>query len=134
MGQRIDVDQLLGAQEIADRLGRRCRSLATAQRAVSFTTGRGNRCERRDDSDQGQLNLARPFHGVPAMDVIFLRNVLIYFDTPTKRQVLSRVAEVLRPRGYLFLGGSETTYGLSQSFERIHHGKTVYYHRAQAKE
>ena len=80
-----------------------------------------------------QLNLARPFDGVPPMDIVFLRNVLIYFDVATKAEVLRRVAQVLRPGGYLFLGGSETTYGIDDSFERVHAGKTVCYRLGQGK-
>lgn len=81
-----------------------------------------------------QQNLARPLDGVPAMDIVFLRNVLIYFDVATKAQVLQRVGKVLRPGGYLFLGGSETTYGIDESFERVHPApKTVCYRLHQAK-
>jgi chemotaxis protein methyltransferase CheR len=74
-----------------------------------------------------ELNLARPLVGVPPMDVIFLRNVLIYFDVPTKMEVLTRIAKILRPGGYLVLGGSETMIGLSDEFERVYIGKTVFY-------
>lgn len=74
-----------------------------------------------------QLNLARPIEGVPPMDVVFLRNVLIYFDAATKAAVLGRVAQVLRPGGFLFLGGSETTYGIDDSFERVQAGRSVCY-------
>ena len=61
------------------------------------------------------------------MDVIFLRNVLIYFDAATKRSVLAEVARVLRPGGFLFLGGPETTYGIDASYERFEAGRTVCY-------
>jgi chemotaxis protein methyltransferase CheR len=81
-----------------------------------------------------RMNLARPFEGVPTMDVIFMRNVLIYFDVPTKVEVLRRVAQVLRPGGYLFLGGAETTYGINDSFERVYSGKTVFYRLGQGSE
>jgi chemotaxis protein methyltransferase CheR len=82
-----------------------------------------------------QLNLSRPFDGVvPAMDVVFLRNVLIYFDVPTRAQVLQRVAQVLRAGGYLFLGGSETTYGIHDAFERVHARKSVCYRLGQRNE
>ena len=81
-----------------------------------------------------QQNLARPLDGVPSMDIVFLRNVLIYFDALTKAHVLQRVAKVLRPGGYLFLGGSETTYGIDDSFERVHPApKTVCYRLHQRK-
>ena len=75
-----------------------------------------------------EFNLARrPFIGVAQMDVVFLRNVLIYFDTDTRVGVLGEVARVLRPGGHLFLGSSETTYGLDDSYERVGVGKTVCY-------
>ncbi|WP_228895384.1 CheR family methyltransferase [Pseudoduganella aquatica] len=52
------------------------------------------------------LNTALPQLG--SFDVIFLRNVLIYFSTDTKRQVVARVAQLLKPGGYLFIGHSES--------------------------
>jgi chemotaxis protein methyltransferase CheR len=74
-----------------------------------------------------QANLARPLVGIPTMDVVFLRNVLIYFDTATKQAVLAAVARILSPEGLLFLGGSETTYGVDPSYERVEVGGTVCY-------
>lgn len=74
-----------------------------------------------------QLNLAAPLPTLPQMDVIFLRNVLIYFDAPTKAAVLQRVTRVLRPDGYLFLGAAETTINIDPRFERVSvSGATVY--------
>lgn len=55
------------------------------------------------------LNLADPLPLMPTCDVILLRNVLIYFDVPTKTAVLERVLRYLRPDGYLFLGSAEAT-------------------------
>lgn len=72
------------------------------------------------------LNLAEPFD-LPQMDVVFLRNVLIYFDPATKSQVLRRVRRILRPDGFLFLGGAETTLGLDDGFERVTVGSTIAY-------
>lgn len=76
-----------------------------------------------------QLNLAAPFSGVPPMDVVFLRNVLIYFDDEIKSQVLGRVGKIMRPGGYLFLGGAETTYGLDDAYASVEVGqkKTISY-------
>lgn len=52
-------------------------------------------------------------------DVVFLRNVLIYFDLETKRSILSRVHRVLRPGGFLVLGAAETTIGVDGDWERV---------------
>lgn len=73
------------------------------------------------------LNLAAPLPALPRFDVVFLRNVLIYFDPATKASVLAAVARALHPEGYLFLGAAETTIGLSTDFERVPLGKAAAY-------
>jgi len=55
----------------------------------------------------GQLNLCKPFSGLGPFDVVFLRNVLIYFDTPTKCDVVDRVLATLKPGGLFFIGTAE---------------------------
>ena len=60
-------------------------------------------------------------------DIVFIRNVLIYFDIHTKRSVLQRVASTLRPDGWLFLGSVETTIGIDDRFERVVTGRTSAY-------
>jgi chemotaxis protein methyltransferase CheR len=68
----------------------------------------------------GQLNLCKPFAGgVGPFDVIFLRNVLIYFDAETKRQVIDRVLETLLPGGLFFIGTAEGRVHESTRLESI---------------
>jgi len=55
----------------------------------------------------GQLNLCQPFEGIGTFDAIFLRNVLIYFDAPTKQAVVERVLTQLKPGGLFFIGMAE---------------------------
>ncbi len=66
-----------------------------------------------------ELNLIKPWHSLPRMDVIFMRNVLIYFNVETKKAILAQVRRLLNPDGYLLLGGAETTTNLDDSFEPI---------------
>ena len=74
-----------------------------------------------------ELNLARDWPGLPRMDIIFLRNVMIYFDVASKRRILAQFRNVLRPDGYLFLGAAETTYGLDEGYERVVFGNAAAY-------
>ncbi len=69
--------------------------------------------------EYGPLNLIEPWPHLPSLDVVFLRNVLIYFDVETKKRILEKVRRVLRADGALFLGGAETTFNLDDAFERI---------------
>ena len=78
-----------------------------------------------------QINLTQAFAPIPQMDIIFLRNVLIYFDIEMKRNILAKVRRVLRPDGYLFLGGGETTVNLDDAFEPVQFDKAVCYRLRQ---
>ena len=63
----------------------------------------------------------------PPADVVFLRNVLIYFDEATKAEVLARVAGAMRPGGYLILGSAETIRTVDKRYERVQTDRTVCY-------
>ena len=73
------------------------------------------------------LNLAEPFPSGPQCDVVFLRNVLISFDVAMRLSILGRVRKVLRPGGYVFLGGSETTMNIDDSWHRQTIGRATVY-------
>lgn len=74
-----------------------------------------------------QLNLVEPFPALPPCDVVFLRNVLIYFAPPTKTEILNRIRTVMPEDGYLYLGGAETTMNLNVRFQRVSVGKSACY-------
>ena len=74
-----------------------------------------------------QWNLIRPWPVLPRPDLIFLRNVMIYFDVEAKKSILGRVAKLLRPDGYLLLGGAETTFNLDPAFRRVDQWKGGFY-------
>jgi chemotaxis protein methyltransferase CheR len=75
------------------------------------------------------VNLIGAWPALPEMDVVFLRNVLIYFDVPTKKQILGRLAALMRPGALLFLGSVESTLNLCDRFTELRLGKAVCYER-----
>lgn len=66
-----------------------------------------------------EFNLLEDTRSLGRFDVVFCRNVLIYFDQPTKTMVLDRIANILEPDGFLCLGGAETVLGMSDRFVSI---------------
>ncbi|HNN92003.1 MAG TPA: protein-glutamate O-methyltransferase CheR [Pseudomonadota bacterium] len=76
-----------------------------------------------------QLNLVADWPAMPAMDLVLLRNVLIYFDGPTRAEVLRKLVASLRPNGYLLLGSSETLVDELAGLRLVRQGSTVCYRR-----
>ena len=72
-------------------------------------------------------NLTGEWPYLPRMDVVMLRNVMIYFDTEAKKKILSRMRQVLKPGGLLFLGAAETTLNLDPAYERLSAEGASYY-------
>ncbi|MBI3805825.1 MAG: protein-glutamate O-methyltransferase CheR [Nitrospirae bacterium] len=74
-----------------------------------------------------QLNLLSDFRFLGPFDIIFCRNILIYLDLPLKKAILERMADCLTPNGMLFLGGGETSLGITDIFTRTEVDRAVYY-------
>ena len=111
---QVEVNRGLAAQQLVqyfERAGTKWRVVPSLRRNVTFQ----------------RMNLTAPLPPLPPFDVIFLRNVLIYFDVATKRTVLGNVARLLKPDGWLFLGAAETTIGIDDNYERVAAGRTSAY-------
>jgi chemotaxis protein methyltransferase CheR len=78
-----------------------------------------------------QLNLLTNFSSLGTFDVVFCRNVLIYFDQPTKVGVLDRIARLLAPDGFLLMGAAETVVGLTDNFVPLPEKRGLYVRVAQ---
>ncbi len=76
-----------------------------------------------------QMNLIDSWSHLRDVDVVFLRNVLIYFDVPTKRRIFEKLSRTLRIGGYLFLGSVESTLNLTSNFRDVLNGKSIFYQR-----
>ena len=76
--------------------------------------------------DYKELNLLHPFTGMGQFDVVFCRNVLIYFDQETKAAVLEKIASLMPEDGFLFLGGAETVLGISDKFKPVQGQRGIY--------
>lgn len=71
-----------------------------------------------------KMNLNENFPEIGMFDIVFLRNVMIYFDIETKRKVVDRIYNVIKPEGCLILGHSENLNNISTKFKNI--GPTIY--------
>jgi chemotaxis protein methyltransferase CheR len=78
------------------------------------------------------LNLLSDFTNLGRFDLIFCRNVLIYFDQETKIGVLNRIGKLIEPHGYLVLGAAETVVGLTDAFKLVPDKRGLYVPNRQA--
>jgi len=74
-----------------------------------------------------KLNLLDSFQGLGPFDVVFCRNVAIYFSMEDRKALFNKIADVMQPDGCLFIGSSEYLVGISTRFEPQRHCKAVYY-------
>jgi chemotaxis protein methyltransferase CheR len=79
-----------------------------------------------------ELNLLTDFTSLGTFDVVFCRNVLIYFDQPTKAKILEKISRMMPPDGVLYLGGAETVLGVTEKFAPMPQQRGIYVHAAQA--
>ncbi len=73
-----------------------------------------------------EYNLLHDLKPLGQFDVVFCRNVLIYFDQPTKSKVLESIAKIMPDDGFLYLGGAETVLGISDSFKPVPGQRGIY--------
>jgi chemotaxis protein methyltransferase CheR len=83
--------------------------------------------EIRDLITYQRLNLTKPLPFMSQFDIVFIRNVMIYFDQPTKTDILKQVHRTLSPDGHLFIGSAETIIGMGLPYRREEIDATVCY-------
>ncbi len=105
------------------------RGLSAADRTVYFERDGKDwrvRADMREKVRWRCLNLLQSLDDIGRVDIVFCRNVLIYFDQETRRHVLQKIASVLTAEGRLFLGASETVFGFADVFTRVPGAPGVY--------
>jgi chemotaxis protein methyltransferase CheR len=132
----VDEEALEGARR--GLYGERAVSQVPPDLLARYFTRRGKLYELdpglRASIEYQSLNLAQPPYDLPEgeLDLILLRNVLIYFRRPLQRWVVERVAERLAPHGYLFLGASETLWQIQDELEAVDLGGSFCYRHPTA--
>ncbi|MCZ6863516.1 MAG: protein-glutamate O-methyltransferase [Alphaproteobacteria bacterium] len=135
-GWRVEIIATDLSNEILDKAKEGLYSQFEVQRGlpisllVKYFTQVGDRWQI-DDSLRSMVkyqkfNLLHDFSSLGKFDVVFCRNVLIYFDTPTKTKVLDSISELLPPDGFLYLGGAETVLGTSDQFQIMQGQRGIY--------
>lgn len=114
-------------RETPEELAAKYFEAAGRQLRVRETIRRAARFEQRNLADEDNL-----FWQAGSFDIVFCRNVTIYFPLDVTRCVVARIARSLRPGGYLFLGHAETLRGISNDFHLHHTHNTFYYQRREA--
>ena len=136
-GWQVDIHATDLAVEILDRARRGRFSQLEVNRGlpaallVKYFTKDGVEWQIKDEIRSAvrfePLNLTASWRAFPPLDLILLRNVLIYFDVSVKKQILTRMRGVMQRDGYLMLGGAETTFNLDDGYERVEFGRYACY-------
>lgn len=77
-----------------------------------------------------KINLMKPFN-IGKFDIIFCRNVSIYFNLEDRTKLFNKIADCLEPHGYLIIGSSEFLTGICSKFKAFRHSKSIYYQLEQ---
>ncbi|KTD98919.1 MULTISPECIES: protein-glutamate O-methyltransferase CheR [unclassified Pseudoalteromonas] len=106
----------------------------SAERRKKFFTDSGNGMAKVNDTLKKQvsfrhLNLLDSYALMGKFDIIFCRNVLIYFSPEVKAKIIKQFAQALNPKGYLFLGASESMAGLSDEFDMVRCNPGIIYQK-----
>jgi chemotaxis protein methyltransferase CheR len=139
--QSLELDILgtdISAQMIEQSLAGRYDNLAlgrglSPERRKQFFTEFGEKGQMQLNQDVKKrvsfqtFNLLSSFEGLGKFDIIFCRNVLIYFSADMKKQILQQIAACLDSGGILFLGASESLNGASQQFDFVRSSTGLYY-------
>lgn len=83
--------------------------------------------EIRDLVEFREFNLKESWTDLPQVDLLILRNVMIYFDVNLKRQLFAKIKRTIRPDGYLLLGGAETAFAVDGDFQRVNLERSSFY-------
>ena len=99
-------------------------------RVKKYFTQNGDKWTINDDIkrmiDFKYFNLLDPMSSIGQFDIIFCRNVLIYFDQPTKKDVMERMNRQMSDDGFFFLGGAETVLGITESYKAVPNCRGLY--------
>jgi chemotaxis protein methyltransferase CheR len=127
-GWKIDILGTDLSKDIIDRAKSGIYSQFEVQRGLPvtmlmkyFTQQAGDKWQIKDNIRQmvqfREANLLSDFGAIGVFDIIYCRNVLIYFDPPTKKRVLEAMVNVIAPDGTLLLGGAETVLGITDKLK-----------------
>ncbi len=101
---------------------------------VKYFDKRGMEWEIKDDIRRmvsySELNLNAAWPSLGQFDIVFIRNVMIYFDPDAKKRILGNIFNLLPPDGHMFLGAAETTFNLDERFVRADNGRAGCYKKA----
>jgi chemotaxis protein methyltransferase CheR len=83
--------------------------------------------EIRSSASFRKMNLMQPFTGIGKFDIVFCRNVAIYFTLEDRKKLFNKIADVLEPHGYLIIGSTESLTGVCPRFVPKRHLKSIFY-------